>query len=365
MKVSATREHLLEALQSVIGVVERRQTMPILSNVLLSARENRLRITGTDLEVELVAAAEVTVTQPGDITVPGRKLLDIIRTLPEKSQVTATREGERVVLRGGRSRFTLSSLPAAEFPVIDEINAQQTVSIRAQDCRRLIDKTHFAMAQQDVRYYLNGTLLETNGEVLRAVATDGHRLSWCEVALEGKARELTQIILPRKGVLELQRLLDGQGEIEVAIGTNHVRVQIGEVRFTSKLIDGKFPEYGRVIPAEPPRIMTAGRDALRAALQRTAILSNEKYRGVRLTFAPGLLTIQAHNPEQEEAEDQLEVNFSGEEIEIGFNVSYLLDALAAVDTETVEVGLTDANSSCLIRAPGNVSVKYVVMPMRL
>jgi DNA polymerase III subunit beta len=365
MKVSASREHLLEALQSVIGVVERRQTMPILSNILLSARDNRLRATGTDLEVELVAAAEVTVQQPGDITVPGRKLLDIVRNLPEKSQVTLTREGERIVVRGGRSRFTLSSLPAAEFPVIDEIHATQTVTIRAQDCRRLIDKTHFAMAQQDVRYYLNGTLLETNGQVLRAVATDGHRLSWCEVALHGPAREMQQIILPRKGVLELQRLLDGEGEIEIAIGTNHVRVQIGEVRFTSKLIDGKFPEYGRVIPADPPRIMSASRDALRAALQRTAILSNEKYRGVRLTFAAGLLTVQAHNPEQEEAEDQLEVNFAGDEIEIGFNVSYLLDALAAVETETVEVGLTDANSSCLIRAPGNVNVKYVVMPMRL
>jgi DNA polymerase III subunit beta len=365
MKVSATREHLLEALQSVIGVVERRQTMPILSNVLLSARENRLRMVGTDLEVELVAAAEVSVQQAGDITVPGRKLLDIIRTLPEKTQVTLAKEGEKVLVRGGRSRFTLSSLPAGEFPVIEEINAQYTLSVRAQDCRRLIDKTHFAMAQQDVRYYLNGTLLETDGQTLRAVATDGHRLSWCELALDGKARELQQIILPRKGVLELQRLLDGEGLIEVAIGTNHIRVQIGEVRFTSKLIDGKFPEYGRVIPAEPPRIMTAGREALRAALQRTAILSNEKYRGVRLTFGPSLLTVQAHNPEQEEAEDQLEVGFSGDGIEIGFNVSYLLDALASLESDTVEVGLTDSHSSCLIRAPGDFSVKYVVMPMRL
>src|SRR5580704_4647934 len=365
MKVSATREHLLEALQSVIGVVERRQTMPILSNVLLSARDNRLRVTGTDLEVELVAAAEVSVQQAGDITVPGRKLLDIVRTLPDKTNVTLTREGEKVVLRGGRSRFSLSSLPASEFPVIDDINAQHTLQIRAQECRRLIDKTHFAMAQQDVRYYLNGTLLETDGKTLRAVATDGHRLSWCEVELGGKAREQHQIILPRKGVLELQRLLDGEGDIEIAIGTNHIRVQIGEVRFTSKLIDGKFPEYGRVIPAQPPRIMSAAREAMRATLQRTSILSNEKYRGVRLTFASGLLTVQAHNPEQEEAEDQLEVNFTGEEIEIGFNVSYLLDALAAVETETVEVGLTDANSSCLIRAPGNVNTKYVVMPMRL
>jgi DNA polymerase-3 subunit beta len=365
MKVSATREHLLEALQSVIGVVERRQTMPILSNILLSARDNRLRVTGTDLEVELVAAAEVTVQQAGDVTVPGRKLLDIVRTLPDKSAVTLAREGEKFLVRGGRSRFALSSLPATEFPVIEDINAQSTLQIRAHDCRRLIDKTHFAMAQQDVRYYLNGTLLETDGKSLRAVATDGHRLSWSEVALSGTQRELQQIILPRKGVLELQRLLDGEGDIEIAIGTNHIRVQIGEVRFTSKLIDGKFPEYARVIPAAPPRIMTAPRDAMRAALQRTAILSNEKYRGVRLTFGPNLLTVQAHNPEQEEAEDQLEVGFSGDELEIGFNVSYLLDALAAIETETVEVGLTDANSSCLIRAPGDTTVKYVVMPMRL
>jgi DNA polymerase-3 subunit beta len=365
MKVSATREHLLEALQSVIGVVERRQTMPILSNVLLSASDHRLRVTGTDLEVELVAAAQVSVQQPGDITVPGRKMLDIVRTLPDKTSVTLAREGEKVVLRGGRSRFSLSSLPASEFPVIEDIQAQHTLKIRAHECRRLIDKTHFAMAQQDVRYYLNGTLLETDGKALRAVATDGHRLSWCEVVLDGKARDLQQIILPRKGVLELQRLLDGEGDIEMAIGTNHIRVQIGEVRFTSKLIDGKFPEYDRVIPALPPRIMTAPRDAMRATLQRTSILSNEKYRGVRLTFAEGLLTVQAHNPEQEEAEDQLEVGFTGEEIEIGFNVSYLLDALGAIDADTVEVGLTDANSSCLIRKPGDSTVKYVVMPMRL
>ncbi len=365
MKVSATRERLLEALQSVIGVVERRQTMPILSNVLLSARDNRLRMTGTDLEVELVDAAEVAVQQAGDLTLPGRKLLDILRTVPENSQVTLTKDGERVTLRAGRGRFTLSSLPATDFPVIEEIHALQTISIRAHECRKLIDKTHFAMAQQDVRYYLNGTLLETNGELLRAVATDGHRLAWCEVPTEGTARELQQIILPRKGVLELQRLLDGEGVIEMAIGANHVRVMIGDVRFTSKLIDGKFPEYSRVIPSDPPRVMVAEREALRAALQRTAILSNEKYRGVRLNFASSLLTVQAHNPEQEEAEDQLEVKFNGEDIEIGFNVSYLLDALAAVETDTVEVGLADANSSCLIRAPGNTSVKYVVMPMRL
>ena len=365
MKVSATREHVLEALQSVIGVVERRQTMPVLSNVLLSARDNRLRIAGTDLEVELVAAAEVSVQQPGEITVPGRKLLDIVRTLPERTALTLAREGEKVLIRGGRSRFMLSSLPASEFPVIEDINAQQTLSIRAQDCRRLIDKTHFAMAQQDVRYYLNGMLLETEGTALRAIATDGHRLALCEAQLERRVKTAQQVILPRKAVLELQRILGTEGNIELAIGTNHVRAQIGEIRFTSKLIDGRFPEYGRVIPAAPTKIIDAGREGLRQALQRTAILSNEKYRGVRVSVKPDLMMIQAHNPEQEEAEDEVEVNYKGDEVEIGFNVNYLLDALSAIDTDRVEIGLTDANSSCLIRAPGTTNTKYVVMPMRL
>jgi DNA polymerase III subunit beta len=332
MKVSATRERLLEALQSVIGVVERRQTMPILSNVLLSARENRLRVTATDLEVELVAGAEVAVEQIGDITVPGRKLFEIVRAVPDKSSISLAREGDRVVVRAGRSRFTLSTLPASEFPLIEDIQAQHSLRLSARDCRRLIDKTHFAMAQQDVRYYLNGTLLETDGKTLRAVATDGHRLSWCELPLGAEGGELQQIIVPRKGVLELQRLVDGEGDITLALGVNHIRAEIGEVRLTSKLIDGKFPEYARVFPTQTPRVMTAPREVLRAALQRTAILSNEKYRGVRLIFADGLLTLQAHNPEHEEAEDQLEVSFSGETLEMGFNVSYLLDALAAIET---------------------------------
>jgi len=365
MKVSAPRESLLGPIQSVIGVVERRQTMPVLANVLLVARADRLTVTGTDLEVELVASGAVSVQQPGEVTVPGRKLLEILRTLPEKASVSLVREAERVVIKAGRSRFTLSSLPASEFPVIDEINGQQTLRVTREAVAKLIDKTSFAMAQQDVRYYLNGTLLETSGGTLRAVATDGHRLSLAETQLAAAATQNQQVILPRKGVLELQRILGGEGEIELAIGTNHLRVQIGDVRFTSKLIDGKFPEYGRVIPAKPPHVMSAPRDLLKQALQRTSILSNEKYRGVRLSFAANTLTIQAHNPEQEEAEDQIEVAYSGAELEIGFNVTYLLDALAAVDADTVEVAITDSNSSCLIRAPGDTAVKFVVMPMRL
>jgi DNA polymerase-3 subunit beta len=365
MKLTASRDDLLAPLQSVIGVVERRQTMPILANVLLSAHDNRLSVTGTDLEVELVATTNMTVQQNGAITVPGRKLLDIFRALPEKTNVTLSTEGERLTLRGGRSRFTLSSLAAAEFPVVDEINAQQTLTVAQGEFRRLIDKTHFAMAQQDVRYYLNGMLLETEGTALRAIATDGHRLALCEAQLESRVKTAQQVILPRKAVLELQRILGAEGNIELAIGTNHVRAQIGEIRFTSKLIDGRFPEYGRVIPAAPTKIIDAGRENLRQALQRTAILSNEKYRGVRVSVKPDLMMIQAHNPEQEEAEDEVEVNYKGDEVEIGFNVNYLLDALSAIDTDRVEIGLTDANSSCLIRAPGTTNTKYVVMPMRL
>jgi DNA polymerase-3 subunit beta len=230
---------------------------------------------------------------------------------------------------------------------------------------RLLEKTHFSMAQQDVRYYLNGMLLEIDGTLLRAVATDGHRLALCETTLAAKAKTSQQVIVPRKGVLELQRILNEDGVAELGIGTNHVRAQIGDVRFTSKLIDGRFPEYSRVIPAAPASAIRADRDVLRQALQRTAILSNEKYRGIRVTVKKNVVTVQAHNPEQEEAEEEIEVGYDGSDLEVGFNVNYLLDALAAIDGQEVELGLTDSNSSCLIRSPGAASARYVVMPMRL
>ena len=364
MKLTAKREDLLAPLQSVIGVVERRQTMPVLANVLLSARERRLGVAGTDLEVELVAGTQVQVDLPGDVTVPGRKFLEILRALPDGIDVTLATEGERVTVRAGRSRFTLSSLPAAEFPVLEEMQAQQTLTLPQEEFRRLIDKTYFSMAQQDVRYYLNGLLLETEESTLRAVATDGHRLALSEMSLDEPARG-GQVIVPRKAVLELQRTLGMEGMIELAISSNHVRAQIGDIRFSSKLIDGRFPEYGRVIPDNPTKVALADRELLRQALQRTAILANEKYRGIRVTVKPDLLTLQAHNPEHEEAEDQVEVSYAGEEVEIGFNVTYLLDALGAIETDQVELGFTDANSSCLIRAPGLAQTRYVVMPMRL
>ena len=365
MKLSAQRETFLEPLQAVIGVVERRQTMPILTNVLLAAKEGHLSITATDLEVELVASSKINVEQDGEITVPGRKLLDIFRALPADAKVSVTLDGDRVLVRSGHSRFTLSTLPAAEFPLVEDIDAQVTLTVSQKDAGRLLEKTQFSMAQQDVRYYLNGILLEAADKTLRAVATDGHRLALCEVELKKACKGEHQVIVPRKGVLELLRLLGGEGDISLAIGSNHIRAQVGSIRFTSKLIDGRFPDYRRVIPSAESSPLTGDREVLKQALHRAAILSNEKYRGIRLDVKGNSIRILAHNPEHEEAEEEVAVKYSGEDLEIGFNVNYLLDALSAVDSDQVEVGLIDSNSSCLITEPGSKSCKYVVMPMRL
>ena len=364
MKFTAAREALLKPLQAVIGVVERRQTMPILSNVLVIAREGQLSVTATDLEVELVAQADVETETGGEITVSGRKLLDICRALPEGTDISISVSGEKLSVRGGRSKFNLATLPSAEFPVVEDIKALQSLVVSQAVMGRLIEKTHFSMAQQDVRYYLNGMLLETGGGFLRAVATDGHRLALCQAEIDSKVDE-QQVIVPRKGVLELQRLMSGEGDLNIELGANHVRIQLDGIRFTSKLIDGRFPEYERVIPKESSNELTADRGAFRGALQRTAILSNEKYRGIRLVIRDSGVVLQAHNPEQEEAEEELEVEYNGEDIEIGFNVNYLLDALGAVESDEVTLSVQDSNSSCLIRQPGNDECTFVVMPMRL
>ena len=365
MKFSASREAILKPLQAVIGVVERRQTMPILSNVLLSVADNTLSVTATDLEVELVARADVDQQASGEITVPGRKLHDIVRALGDGTTVTFALSGERMTVKAGRSRFTLSTLRAADFPSIEDIAAQQTIKVGQQELHELFKHTQFSMAQQDVRYYLNGLLLETEGTCLRAVATDGHRLALSEMSLGEKVSKEEQVIVPRKGVLELSRLLANEGDVRLMIGANHIRAELDGTRMTSKLIDGRFPEYGRVIPQEPGSTVKADRELLRQALSRTAILSNEKYRGVRLEVSDNSIVMNANNPEQEEAVETLEVEYKGDTLEIGFNVNYLLDALTAVAGEQVEIGLTDGNSSCLITAPGENATKYVVMPMRL
>lgn len=365
MKFEITRETLLRPLQAVIGVVERRQTMPILSNILLSAGDGQLAITGTDLEVELVASVALDIESRGDVTVPGRKLLDICKALPEGATLKLNLDKDRLVLRSGKSRFTLSTLPAAEFPTVDEINPVARFSLPQKTLKEALERTHFSMAQQDVRYYLNGLLLETLDGGLRAVATDGHRLALCDVAAEGVTAG-QQVIVPRKGVLELQRLMAGEdAPAAVSIGSNHIRVQVDGLQMTSKLIDGRFPDYARVIPPPGDKDLNAERQLLREALNRTAILSNEKYRGVRLQLDKGVLRIQAHNPEQEEAEEEIAVDYQGGELEIGFNVTYLMDALSAVEGDSVHIGFSDANSSCIIRAPDATTCTYVVMPMRL
>ena len=366
MKLSTSRESLLKPLQAVIGVVERRQTMPVLANVLLVAVDGQLTVTATDLEVELSATSAVDqVKVPGEITVPGRKLLDICRALEDGPKVTLSLSGDRVTVQSGRSKFVLSTLPAAEFPLIEDAAMDRQFSMNQVDLSRLLDRTHFSMAQQDVRYYLNGLLLESGDGKLRAVATDGHRLALSDTALESASGNKSQVIVPRKGVLELQRLLDGEEEVQISVSDNHIRAVVGGIRFTSKLIDGRFPDYDRVIPSSKGSLLLADRDQLRHALQRAAILSNEKYRGVRLEFMSGKIKIQANNPDQEEAEEEVEVKYDGQTMEIGFNVNYLLDALAAVEAKEVEIALVDPGSSCIVRAPGDQNSLYVVMPMRL
>jgi len=364
MKLEAKREDLLKPLQAVIGVVERRQTQPVLANVLTVASEGTLSLTATDHEVELTARVELPIGDPGETTLPARKLFEILRALPEEAMVSVSVEDDKAQVRCGRSRFSLITLPAAEFPSREETTFDAEVRLTQEALKALIERTHFAMAQQDVRYYLNGLLLETHAEILRAVATDGHRLALCDAAAESEAAEPQQVILPRKGVQELLRLLD-EGEALVRIGTNQIQVTLGDIRFTSKLIDGKFPDYQRVIPKTGERRIVADRVLLRSALNRAAILSNDKYRGVRLQATDNILHIQSHNPEQEEAEEELEVEYSGTALEIGFNVTYLLDALGALCGDKVQLSFTDANSSCLLQETDAGTGQYVVMPMRL
>ncbi|MEM6999793.1 MAG: DNA polymerase III subunit beta [Pseudomonadota bacterium] len=367
MKFKIQREQLLKTLQLVTGVVERRQTLPVLANLLVQADADGLRLTGTDLEVELVATCAAEVEQPGEATLPARKLADIWRSLSDGAEVSVSVEGDRAVVRSGRSRFTLATLPAADFPQVPSGEPEVDINVARSVVRALIDDVSFAMAQQDVRYFLNGMLLEASEEHLRAVATDGHRLAMSTSAdsgVEGVAR--TQVIVPRKGVLEISRLLDDEIEtVAIQLGGNHLRVQAGDYVLTTKLVDGQFPDYEKVIPNDTSRKLQGDRETLRTAFQRASILSNEKYRGVRLTINPEQLTVQANNPEQEEAEEVVPIEFAGEQMEIGFNVSYLLDVLGVLDTEAVQLSVSDTNSSALIEGIGNDDAVYVVMPMRL
>lgn len=366
MRFTLQREAFLKPLAQVVNVVERRQTLPVLANFLVQVRDGQLSLTGTDLEVEMVSRIAVEDAQDGETTIPARKLFDIIRALPDTSRVTVSQTGEKVTVQAGRSRFTLSTLPANDFPSVDEVEATDRISIQESTLKELIERTAFAMAQQDVRYYLNGLLFDVRDALLRCVATDGHRLALCETALETGTGNKRQIIVPRKGVSELQRLLDGgDREVELEIGRSHIRMKRDDAMFTSKLIDGRFPDYEAVIPIGADRLVTVEREMLKSALQRAAILSNEKYRGVRVEVSPGQLKISAHNPEQEEAQDEIEADTLVSDLAIGFNVNYLLDALSALRDDQVVIQLRDSNSSALVREASNEKARHVVMPLRL
>lgn len=364
MRFSLQREAFLKPLAQVVNVVERRQTLPVLANLLAEVKGGQLSLTGTDLEVEMVARCAIDDAQDGEVTIPARKLFEIVRALPDGSKVTVSQSGDKITVQAGRSRFTLASLPANDFPSIDEVEATERVTVPEAALKELIERTAFAMAQQDVRYYLNGLLFDLRDASLRCVATDGHRLALCEAPLEGAAKR--QIIVPRKGVQELQRLLEGgDRSLELEVGRGHLRVKRDDVTFTSKLIDGKFPDYEAVIPIGADKEVRIDREVFRAALQRAAILSNEKYRGVRVEVSPGQLKISAHNPEQEEAQEEVEAETKVDGLAIGFNVNYLLDALTALREEQVILQLRDANSSALVREAGNERSRHVVMPLRL
>lgn len=367
MKLTISRESLLTPLQSIAGVVERKQTMPVLSNVLLVAEDNHLTLTGTNMEVELVGrVTPVHVDQPGEITVPARKLSDICRALGDEAPIELSLEGDRLHLRCGASHFTLSTLPAQHFPNVEDEEASIRLDIPQKELERMLEATAFAMAQQDVRYYLNGLLLEVAPDYLRTVATDGHRLAMAHFDMGTGVEEPRQVIVPRKGVLELVRLLDDvETPAQLVIGDNHLRVTVGSYTFTSKLIEGKFPDYNRVIPRGGDKIVLADRSTLKNTLQRAGILSHENIRGVRLHLSSGKLEVFANNPDQEQAEDALSVDYQGEALQIGFNVGYLVDVMNALDDDQVRITLSNPNSSALIESDIENRSLYVVMPMRL
>jgi len=366
MKFTISREVLLQPLSQVIGVVERRQTLPVLANFMLTARDGRLTVTGTDMEVELISSVPADVSLDGEITVPARKLVDIIKALPDGSNISFSMADDKATLSADRSRFTLSTLPASEFPATDQVETLENIAVAEATLKKMMDKTSFAMANQDVRYYLNGLLFDFSGEELRAIATDGHRLAICDLDSSVDISSDRQLIVPRKGVMELSRMLSGDAdEVTLAIGRNHIRLVKGDTIFTSKLIDGRFPDYKAVVPVGADKQMLVDKAIFIQALQRAAILSNEKYKGVRLEASGSTIKIVAHNPQHEEAVEEIEAELNFDRLAVGFNVTYLLDALMAVDTEQVSLELKDANSSCLVSAPDSNTNRHVVMPLKL
>ncbi|HFD92586.1 MAG TPA: DNA polymerase III subunit beta [Gammaproteobacteria bacterium] len=372
MKFTINRETLIKPLQMICGIVERRQTLPILSNVQVSVSGDKLTLVATDLEVQMSTHTEILDGSEGDTTIPARKFLDICRALPDEASIALSVDNsEKATIRSGKSRFTLSTLPAEDFPRIEAQQDAFRFDISQGTLKYAIDHTQFAMAQQDVRYYLNGLMMEMAGDTLRFVATDGHRLALCDIAMPepGKIEnnnENQQVIIPRKGVLELSRLLEEDDTpVQIAVGSNFIQLRTDRIEFVSKLIDGRFPDYQNVVPVNSDKRVVCDRDVLRQALARVSILSNEKFRGVRLEFSPGLLHVHAHNPEQEEAEEEVSIDYDGPNLEMGFNVNYMQDALTACETAQVQLMLSDPNSCCLIHGVDDQQCRYIIMPMRL
>lgn len=366
MHIQVGREELLKPLGHVTAVVERRQTLPILSNVLLRVTDGELELTGTDLEIELVATLKLRGGSDGVVTVPARKLYDICRALPTEAELTVRQDAQRVIVQSGRSRFTLATLEAGEFPSVEAGVWDLELQIAQGALKQALERTQFCMAHQDVRYYLNGLLIELSKQQLRAVATDGHRMGLSDIDITSGPDQERQVIVPRKGVLELSRFLGPAEEpAGLRFSSNHVQVRVEGLTLTSKLIDGRFPDYKQVLPSSYRRVVQANRLALREALGRVAILANEKYRGVRVTIRPQSLLITAHNPEQEEAQEELAVSYDGDEVEVGFNVNYVAEALAGLESDEVQLGINDPNTSCTLESPGDSTTRYVVMPMRL
>ncbi|WP_313301392.1 DNA polymerase III subunit beta [Diaphorobacter sp.] len=365
--LKATQDKVLAVFQSVSGIVERRHTLPILANVLIRKTGNALQLTTSDLEIQIRTTAELGGdTGEFTTTVGARKLIDILKTMPSDQTVSLESSQSKLILKGGKSRFTLQSLPAEDFPLVQESAAfGPAFSVPQKVLKSLMGQVSFAMAVQDIRYYLNGILFVAEGNTLSLVATDGHRLAFASATLDVEVPK-QEVILPRKTVLELQRLLsDADGAIEMQFANNQAKFTFGGMEFVTKLVEGKFPDYNRVIPKNHKNSITLGRQPLLASLQRTAIMTSDKFKGVRLNLEPGLLRVASNNAEQEEAVDELDIDYGGDTIEIGFNVSYLIDALTNMSQEMVKVELSDNNSSALLTIPENEHFKYVVMPMRI
>jgi DNA polymerase-3 subunit beta len=365
--LKAAQEKILGALQSVSGIVERRHTLPILANVLLRKTGKQLELTTSDLEIQVRTTQELGGDEAGfNTTVGARKLIDILRSLPADQMVTLSAAQNKLTLQAGKSRFTLQTLPAEDFPLVNEsVDFGPAFSVPQNVLRGLVNQVHFAMAVHDIRYYLNGILFIAEGKQLTLVATDGHRLALAQAMLDNEVPK-QEVILPRKTVLELQRLLrDEDTPIEMRFAANQAKFSFSGMEFVTKLVEGKFPDYNRVIPKNHKNAVVMGRAPLLASLQRAAILTSEKFKGVRINIEPGTLRIASSNAEQEEAKEELEIDYAGDAIEIGFNVTYLMDALANMGSEMIKLELQDTAASALFTVPDQPGFKYVVMPMRI